>query len=178
MRRFLSATDLVRAVIGEIAAGLALDGSSQHQIDFLSLKRFDASRVVEGGWHLEHTVRIPMKSVKIESSLDLPWLRFGAAESGGGRIDRRFFKALGNSIAHPGQKPKPKPPASPKRSKSKGAQQAADYPPTPPPIEPPTPTPSATTSQPPVRQASAPPQNQKAKRDVPYAIPVQTSPAS
>jgi glycine/D-amino acid oxidase-like deaminating enzyme len=29
-------------VIGEIAAELALDGGSRHQIDFLSLKRFGA----------------------------------------------------------------------------------------------------------------------------------------
>lgn len=86
-----------------------------------------------------------------------------------------FFKALGNSIAHPGQKPKPKTPP-PKRPKSKGAQQAAEYPPTPPPVPPPAPTPTATTSQPPVRPASVPPQNRNSKRDIPYAIPVPNKP--
>lgn len=87
-----------------------------------------------------------------------------------------FFKALGNSIAHPGQKPKPKPSPSAKRPKSKGAQQPAEYPPTPPPIPAPTATPSATTSQPPVRPASAPPLDRNAKRDIPYAIPVPNKP--
>lgn len=86
-----------------------------------------------------------------------------------------FFKALGNSIAHPGQKPKPKAPP-PKRSKSKGAPPAADYPPSPPPTPPPTPTPTATTSQPPVRPASAPPNDRNTKRDIPYAIPVPNKP--
>ena len=87
-----------------------------------------------------------------------------------------FFKALGNSIAHPGQKPKPKAPP-PKRAKTKEAQQTpADYPPSPPPVAPPTPTPTATTSQPPVRPASAPPQSQNSKRDIPYAIPVPEKP--
>jgi hypothetical protein len=86
-----------------------------------------------------------------------------------------FFKALGNSIAHPGQKPKPKTPP-PKRPKTKGAQQTAEYPPTPPPVPPPTATPTATTSQPPVRLASAPPQDRNSKRDIPYAIPVPNKP--
>jgi hypothetical protein len=90
-----------------------------------------------------------------------------------------FFKALGNSIAHPGQKPKPKTPPPPnKRSKTKGSEQnAADYPPSPPANPPPqTPTPTATLSQPQVRPASAPPQDRKSKRDIPYAIPVPNKP--
>jgi hypothetical protein len=87
-----------------------------------------------------------------------------------------FFKALGNSIAHPGEKPKPKA-SPPKRPKTKGVQQqAAEYPPSPPPAPPPPPTPTATTSQPPVRAASAPPHDQNSKRDIPYAIPVPDKP--
>jgi hypothetical protein len=90
-----------------------------------------------------------------------------------------FFKALGNSIAHPGQKPKPKtsPPPN-KRPKTKGSEQnAADYPPPPPANPPPqTPTPTATLSQPQVRPASAPSPDRKSKRDIPYAIPVPNKP--
>lgn len=88
-----------------------------------------------------------------------------------------FFKALGNSIAHPGQKKKQPPPVkSPgKKSKTKGSEQPADYPPAPPPV--PTPTPTAVASQPPppVRPASAPP-TKNSKRDIPYAIPVPNKP--
>ena len=89
-----------------------------------------------------------------------------------------FFKALGNSIAHPGQ-PKKQPTPKPTSKKSKGKtseQQAADYPPTPAPVPAsPTPTPSASTTQPPVRPASAPP-TKNSKRDIPYAIPVPNKP--
>ena len=90
-----------------------------------------------------------------------------------------FFKALGNSIAHPGQKPKPKSPPQNKRSRTKTSEQnPADYPPSPTPIPSPpqTPSPTATLSQPPVRLASAPPKNQNTKRDIPYAIPVPNKP--
>jgi hypothetical protein len=89
-----------------------------------------------------------------------------------------FFKALGNSIAHPGQKPKPKAtPAPSKRPKTKGSEQnAADYPPSPTATPPQTPTPTATLSQPQVRVASAPTQDRKSKRDIPYAIPVPNKP--
>jgi hypothetical protein len=88
-----------------------------------------------------------------------------------------FFKALGNSIAHPGQNRKPKPQPPSKRPKTKGSEQnAADYPPSPTPTRPQTPTPTATLSQPPVRPASAPPQNRNSKRDIPYAIPVPNRP--
>src|SRR2546430_12483901 len=81
-----------------------------------------------------------------------------------------FFKALGNSIAHPGQNRKPKPPPQSKRPKTKGSEQnAADYPPSPTAPPPQTPTPPATLSPPPVRLASAPPQNRNSKRDIPYA---------
>jgi hypothetical protein len=87
-----------------------------------------------------------------------------------------FFKALGNSIAHPGQNRKPKPAPPNKRSKTKASQQnAADYPPSPAVIPSQTPTPTATLSQPPVRPASAP-QNRNSKRDIPYAIPVPNRP--
>lgn len=87
-----------------------------------------------------------------------------------------FFKALGNSIAHPGQGKKPVPKTQTKKPKGKGSEQSADYPPTPaPPMPPPTPTPTATTSQPPVRVASAPPTN-NSKRDIPYGIPVPNKP--
>src|SRR4051812_3693108 len=80
-----------------------------------------------------------------------------------------FFKALGNSIAHPGQtkKPPPKPPT--KKSKAKASEQPADYPPPPVPTPPPAPTPTATTIQPPVLPASAPP-TKSSKRDIPYGI--------
>jgi len=89
-----------------------------------------------------------------------------------------FFKALGNSIAHPGQKPKPKPSPSPnKRPKTKGSEpNAADYPPSPTATPPQTPTPTATQSQPQVRPASAPSPDRKSKRDIPYAIPVPNKP--
>jgi len=88
-----------------------------------------------------------------------------------------FFKALGNSIAHPGQNRKPKPTPTPsKRSKTKGSEPiAADYPPSPTATPLQTPTPTATLSQPPVRPASAPPQK-NSKRDIPYAIPVPNKP--
>jgi len=85
-----------------------------------------------------------------------------------------FFKALGNSIAHPGQHKKPKPQPVSKRPQTKGAEQTAEYPPSPTPI-PPSPTPTATSSQPSVRLASAPPQK-NSKRDIPYAIPVPGKP--
>jgi hypothetical protein len=89
-----------------------------------------------------------------------------------------FFKALGNSIAHPGQPPKkPAPKPQTKKPRTKGSnEQPAEYPPTPePPAPQPTPTPTATTSQPPVRPASAPP-TKNSKRDIPYAIPVPNKP--
>src|SRR5437868_14328062 len=88
-----------------------------------------------------------------------------------------FFKALGNSIAHPGQKKKTAPPAkSPTKqsSKIKGNAQNPDYPPTPAPSMP-TPTPSATTTSPPVRPASVPPLK-NSKLDIPYGIPVPGKP--
>jgi hypothetical protein len=87
-----------------------------------------------------------------------------------------FFKALGNSIAHPGQGKKPAPKTQTKKPKTKGSEQSADYPPAPvPPTPPPTPTPTATTTQPPVRVASAPP-IKNSKRDIPYGIPVPNKP--
>jgi hypothetical protein len=86
-----------------------------------------------------------------------------------------FFKALGNSIAHPGQKPKPSPSPN-KHPKTKGSEpNAADYPPSP--TATPSPqmaTPTATLSPPQVRPASAP--DRKSKRDIPYAIPVPNKP--
>src|SRR2546423_1171509 len=61
-----------------------------------------------------------------------------------------FFKALGSSIAHPGQKKKPAPKPQTTKSKTTGKEQTADYPPSSPPAPPPTPTPTATTTQPPI----------------------------
>jgi len=84
-----------------------------------------------------------------------------------------FFKALGNSIAHPGQNKKPAPKPQTKKPKTKGNEQTADYPAAPTP--PPTPTPTATITQPPVRRASVPP-NKNSKRDIPYGIPVPNRP--
>ena len=87
-----------------------------------------------------------------------------------------FFKALGNSIAHPGQHKTPVPKTQTKKPKTKGAEQTGDYPPTPvPPTPPPTPTPTATTSRPPIRPASAP-STKNSKRDIPYGIPVPNKP--
>jgi len=87
-----------------------------------------------------------------------------------------FFKALGNSIAHPGQPKKPAPKPQTKKPKAKTSAPAADYPPTPAPTTPtPPPSPAATTSQPPVRPASAPP-TKTTKRDIPYGIPVPNKP--
>jgi hypothetical protein len=87
-----------------------------------------------------------------------------------------FFKALGNSIAHPGHGKKTAAKTQTKKPKTKGSEQGGDYPPAPaPPTPPPTPTPTATTSQPPVRIASAPPMK-NSKRDIPYGIPVPNKP--
>lgn len=83
-----------------------------------------------------------------------------------------FFKALGNSIAHPGQHKKPPPPKNQnQKTKGKGNEPAAEYPPTPGPIQSPAPTPTASSTQLPVRPASAPP-IKNSKRDIPYGIPV------
>jgi hypothetical protein len=88
-----------------------------------------------------------------------------------------FFKALGNSIAHPGQKPKPKPQSQNKRPKTKASEQkTAEYPPSPTATPSQIPSPTVTVTQPPVRVASAPPQNRNSKRDMPYAIPVPNKP--
>ena len=89
-----------------------------------------------------------------------------------------FFKALGNSIAHPGQKKKPTPPPKPQTKKSKATanQQNPDYPPTPAPTITPLPTPTATTTSTPVRPASVPPPIKNSKRDIPYGIPVPNKP--
>ena len=87
-----------------------------------------------------------------------------------------FFKALGNSIAHPGQNKKAAPKSQAKKPKTKGTEQTTPgYPPSPPPMVPPTPTATATTSQPPVRPASAPP-TKSSRRDIPYGIPVPNKP--
>jgi len=85
-----------------------------------------------------------------------------------------FFKALGNSIAHPGQHPKPKPhdtPAASKRPKKDGPVSVADLPPAP--NQPP---PVATTPTPTVRPASISSETKNSKRDIPYAIPVPNKP--
>lgn len=87
-----------------------------------------------------------------------------------------FFKALGNSIAHPSQK-KPKQKTSKtasKRSKTKEAAPEADYPPEP--TATPLATPTATIQQLPIRVASLPAQARSSKRDIRYAIPVPNKP--
>ena len=86
-----------------------------------------------------------------------------------------FFKALGNSIAHPGQRKKAVAKPQNKKAKTKGDEQTADYPPTAPPPVAPTPTPTTTIIQPLIRPASAPP-TKNSKRDIPYAIPVPNKP--
>ena len=89
-----------------------------------------------------------------------------------------FFKALGNSIANPGQK-KSKPRDSKtvsKRSKTKGTVQEADYPPEPTATPAALATPTATIQQVPVRVATLPAQTKRSKRDIPYAIPVPNKP--
>jgi hypothetical protein len=87
-----------------------------------------------------------------------------------------FFKALGNSLAHPGQHPKPKPRDS--QSVTKGPKKdtpvSADLPPAPSPAATPTPTPTA--PQPIVRPASVPSDTKNKKRDIPYGIPVPGKP--
>jgi len=89
-----------------------------------------------------------------------------------------FFKALGNSLAHPSQKkskPRPTKMAS-KQSKTKGAAQEADYPPEPTATPLVLATPTATIQQVPVRVASLPGATKRSKRDIPYAIPVPNKP--
>ena len=86
-----------------------------------------------------------------------------------------FFKALGNSIAHPGQSKKAAPKTPIKKSKTKGNEQSAEYPPQAEPTPPPAPTQTAVASPPPVRPASVPP-SKSSKRDIPYAIPVPNKP--
>jgi hypothetical protein len=86
-----------------------------------------------------------------------------------------FFKALGNSIAHPGQHKKSASKSPATKSKTKTKEESTEFPPSPPPVTAPTATPTATTSQPPVRPASAPP-NKNSKRDIPYGIPVPNRP--
>ena len=89
-----------------------------------------------------------------------------------------FFKALGNSLAHPSQKkakPKNSKPVS-KRSKTKGTVQEADYPPEPTATPLVLATPTATIQQMPIRVASLASQKKNSKRDIPYAIPVPNKP--
>jgi hypothetical protein len=102
-----------------------------------------------------------------------------AADSAGAGSIGDFFKALGNSLAHPDQKRKAKPrgsKTSSKRTKTKGGTAEADEPPeataTPMVLA----TPTATIQQVPVRVASLPAQTKRTKRDIPYAIPVPNKP--
>ena len=90
-----------------------------------------------------------------------------------------FFKALGNSIAHPSQKkskPRDAKKTASKRSKAKGAVQGAEYPPEPTATPVVLATPTATAAQVPIRVASLPDQRRNSKRDIPYAIPVPDKP--
>ena len=101
------------------------------------------------------------------------------ADSAGAGTIGDFFKALGNSLAHPSQKkskPRETKKSGSKKSKTKGAAQEPDHPPE----QTPTPlalaTPTATMQQLPIRIASLPAQNRSTKRDIPYAIPVPNKP--
>ena len=83
-----------------------------------------------------------------------------------------FFKAVGNSLAHPGQGKKKQPQPVKKSSKSTGTTaQPGDFPPSPTPAVSPLPSPTPTVSQVPVKVASTPPAK-NTRRDLPYAIPV------
>jgi hypothetical protein len=102
----------------------------------------------------------------------LDWPRDLAAGSVGD-----FFKALGNSLAHPGQgKKKSQTTAAKRPAKSKGtAPQPPDYPPSPNAAPSAMPSPNPTAAQVPVRVASvSAPEN--TRRDLPYAIPVPNKP--
>jgi hypothetical protein len=82
-----------------------------------------------------------------------------------------FFKAVGNSLAHPGGGKKKQPPP-PKRSKSKGTTtQPADFPPSATATPSALPSPTPTVAQVPVRVGSIPP-TKNTRVDLPYAIPV------
>lgn len=101
------------------------------------------------------------------------------ADSAGAGSIGDFFKALGNSIANPGQKkskPRDSKKTASKRSKTKGAVQEADYPPEPTATPAALATPTATIQQVPIRVASLPAQSRSSKRDIPYAIPVPNKP--
>ena len=115
-----------------------------------------------------------MKRVLPKFLIGIAAVAFLAAPKADGGSIGDFFKALGNSIAHPSQK-KPTPKPQTKKPKTKTSA-PPEYPPTPAPtIPPPTPTPSAATTQPPVRPASVPP-TKNSKLDIPYAIPVPNKP--
>ena len=91
-----------------------------------------------------------------------------------------FFKAVGNSLAHPSQK-KAKPRdskkiASKRSTAAKGALQEADHPPEPTATPAALATPTATAQQMPIRAASIASQDRSSKRDIPYAIPVPNKP--
>lgn len=95
------------------------------------------------------------------------------ADSAGAGSIGDFFKALGNSLAHPSEKkskPRDSKKTASKRSKAKGAGQEAESP------AEPTATPTATIPQVPIRVASLPAQSRNTKRDLPYAIPVPNKP--
>ena len=95
------------------------------------------------------------------------------ADSAGAGSIGDFFKALGNSLAHPSQKkskPRDSKKTASKKSKTKGAVQEAEDP------AEPTATPTATIQQVPVRVASLPSPTKRSKRDIPYAIPVPNKP--
>ena len=81
-----------------------------------------------------------------------------------------FFKALGNSIAHPSHKKRQQPATKRSTSKNGTTTQPGDFPPSPTATVTPVPSPTAT-----VRVASAPP-TKNTRRDLPYAIPVPNKP--
>jgi hypothetical protein len=94
-----------------------------------------------------------------------------------------FFKRLGNSIAHPRSAPPPSrnPQKSTAGTKKSGKEQTApqDLPPVPPSASPaPTSTPALTPMPVPlmVRSAAGVPPTKRARRDLPYGIPVPNKP--
>ncbi len=101
------------------------------------------------------------------------------ADSAGAGSIGDFFKALGNSLAHPSQKKSKSKEAkktASKRSKAKGAGQEADYPPEPTATPLALATPTATIQPVPIRVASLPAERKSSKRDIPYAIPAPNKP--
>ncbi len=110
------------------------------------------------------------------------WAGPVAAEA---RSLKEFFRAVGNSIAHPGARKKSRPtPTPPRPAKKKAGTDAAEPNESPAPspaaspgeTRPALPTPSPTPEPPMVRQASHVAATPGLRRDLPYGIPVPNRP--